>query len=58
MSERIDKICHELFEQGKITFNEWIVISSGVTDYEPPECAPDKYAEAKQALLSEEVDNE
>lgn len=56
MSERIDKICHELFERGKITFNEWIVISAGVTDYEPPECAPDKYAEAKRALLSEVED--
>lgn len=57
MTERIDKICHGLFERGEITFNEWIVISSGVTDYQPPECAPDKYAEAKQALLAE-ADNE
>ena len=53
MSSKIDNICNDLFHTGRISFNEWTVITQGVTDYAHSEIISTS-ANAQQLLLSDE----
>ncbi len=53
MAARIDRICFVLFKKGEITFNEWVVITSGVVEYKVNPVLPPAYNIAQAALLKE-----
>lgn len=53
MSCRLDTICHTLYKDGKITFNEWVVITSGVSEWAVNPVLPKEYRKAKRDLLKE-----
>lgn len=54
MSSKIDNICNDLFHTGRISFNEWGVITQGVTDYAHGDLISST-ANAQQVLLSDEA---
>ncbi len=53
MANRLEHICHQLWKDGTITFNEWVVITSGAVEWRIPEVLPPVYKEAQAALLKE-----
>ena len=50
-THRIDIIGKRLWDEGTITFNEWVTIAMALQEYRPDPILPKEYEEARQALI-------
>jgi hypothetical protein len=53
VTEKVDNLAKKLWDDGLITFDEWIVITYAVTNIKLDSCLPDRYEAARQALTAQ-----